>query len=182
MGACGCSIHNVVEIGEDGSVVFQIRNADGTMGGSLRLYEGWKADGSVCAQFELRFEDQSSLVTIAELGLADEGHEAGRSWVLVKMEPRKSFSEPLRFSIDIPGKPASTGNDTGHSETTVADIIIARQAIQTVRAGCGNPNGCDYPLCDLAQDRSVRQLADDGCEPVVESLASQSLHSSDSGT
>lgn len=181
----GTSSLLVLDLGQGGdaeTVSASFRNSGSTVGGSVSIHSEWSPDGSVCAQLELRFEDLASLVTIAEVGLADEGYEAGRSWVLVKMEPRQSLSEPLRFSIHIPGKPANTGDDTRDTEAAIAIIRAARETIPTVRKGCVNTHGCDYPVCDVATDGGVWKLANDRCLAKLVSLAALPLLASDSGT
>jgi hypothetical protein len=182
MGTSGGDVPVVVEDRNDITGYTNLRHSDGSVGGRVSLYAQREENGSIRAQLELRFEDQSSLVTIAELGLADEGHETGRSWVLVEMEPRQSLSEPLRFSIHIPGKPANTGDDTRDTEAAIAIIRAARETIPTVRKGCVNTHGCDYPVCDVATDGGVWKLANDRCLAKLVSLAALPLHSSDSGT
>jgi hypothetical protein len=182
MGTSGSNILDVYESGEAGIIRSAIRLSDGTLGGSLVFHADRQEDGAVRAQLELRFEDLPSLVTIAEVGLGDERYEAGRSWVLVEMEPRQSLSEPLRFSIHIPGKPGSAGENTRNVEAATPIVNAAREAISAVRKGCGDPHGCYYPLCDMDAYGFVGELADDGCIAVVVPLEAQSLHSPDSGT
>jgi hypothetical protein len=182
MGTSSSSILGIFESGKAGDIRAAIRYPDGTVGGSLEFHADWTEDGSVCAQLELRFEDQSSLVTIAEVGLADEGHEARRSWVLVEMEPRQSFAEPLRFRFHIPGKPRPTRKDVGNGEDETARSLSEREIVPEMRARCKYTYGCGYPVCVMASVRAVRQLADDGCISELVSLAAQSLHTPGAGT
>jgi len=168
--------HYVEQNGNDDAISVPIRRSDGSMGGCLDFHQVRSADGSVRAQFELRFEDQSSLVTIAETGMDDARYEAGRSWVLVEMEPRKSFSEPVRFSIHIPGPAINPSVNIGDVKTAAAEVRATREAVQKVRSRCGNSHGCYYPVCDMDADRTARQLADDGCVSGVVSLAAFTLH------
>jgi hypothetical protein len=160
----------------------QIRYPDGTLGGSVDIHESRAEDGSICAQLELRFEDKSSLVTIAEVGLEPQRHAPGRSWVLVEMEQRESFAEPLRFRIHIPGKPPAASVDPWDDEMSAAAVKSAREAISAVRKGCGNSSDCHYPVCDVAPYGSMRKLANDGCISKLVPLEAQPLHASDSGS
>jgi hypothetical protein len=182
MGTSSNNVSDVFKVWSTYDSDYAIRYPDGSVAGYIVVHEDRQEDGSICAQLELRFEDQSSLVTIAEVGLADERHEAGRSWVLVEMEPRESYTEPLRFRINIPGKPRPTGQDTGNIEAAIATVDAARKATRTVREGCRNSYGCAYPVCRLVEDGCLRKLADDGRLSKLESLEAQSLHSPDSGT
>lgn len=140
-----------------------VRNSAGSVGSRILLHTTWQEDGSVRAQLELRFENQSMFVSAPEIGLADDGHQTGRSWVLVEMEPRQSFTEPMRFSINIPASAGEAGSDAGDTETAVAAVRSAREAIRAVRARCGYTERCDYPVCGLATYRRMWKLADDGC-------------------
>lgn len=156
-------VHSLDENGEYQSTDIAIRYSNGTVGGNIRVHASWSEDGSICAQLELRFEDKSCLVNAPEVRMDDAGYETGRSWVLVEMEPRQSFTEPLRFSINIPASAGKAGSDAGDTETAAATVKSAREAIQAVRTRCGDTLRCYYPLCDVATYRGMRKLADDRC-------------------
>lgn len=174
--------HYVEQNGNDDAISVPIRRSDGSMGGCLDFHQVRSADGSVRAQFELRFEDQSSLVTIAETGLDDARYAAGRSWVLVEMEPRKSFSEPLRFSINIPGPARDTGIDPRIVQEVTSAVKQQRNAVSTVRSRCCHTHGCYYPVCDMDEDRTPRQLADDRCIASMVALETLTLQPQDPGS
>lgn len=175
----GSHFHNVGQEGYYTEGNIEIFHSDGTVGGRLHLHSDWQEDGAIRAQLELRFEDKSSLVTIAEAGLADEGYAPGRSWVLVEMVPRKSFTEPLRFSIDIPGPTPSASGNAGDAEAASAAVRQARDAISAVRKRCGNSDNCNYPVCQFIAYGLGGKLADDRCVAELESLETLSLHASD---
>lgn len=175
-------VHSLDENGEYQSTDIAIRYSGGTVGGNIRVHASWSEDGSICAQLELRFENQSMLVNAPEVRMDDAGYETGRSWVLVEMEPRQSFTEPLRFRVNIPGLPRSPSVNIGDVKTATAAVLTARAAIQEVRRGCKYTNGCDYPVCDLAPYRSGGELANDGCSAIMVPLEAQSLHAPNPGT
>jgi hypothetical protein len=153
-----------------------IRNSDGSMVGRIRLHEGWPQDGSVRAQLELRFEDFVCALTAPEVGLDASGYSPGRTWVLVEVEPRQGYTDTLRFSIHIPGKPGHTREDILNAQAAIAAIDRAREAIRTVREGCTNPKYRDYFLHLMDEIGDIGQLANDGSEPSLVTLASQPLH------
>jgi hypothetical protein len=154
----------------------EIYGPDGAVVGSIGLHSDWTPDGNVRAQLELRFEDKSSLVTLAEIGLEADGHEARRSWVLVEMEPRKSFTESLRFSINIPGAASDASDHTWDVETDIASGEQPRPSLCALPARCEYPHFCDGGICDVVAFRRMRKLADDRRIAKLESLATQSLH------
>lgn len=182
MGTSGGDISYMEQEGDVHDVNVTLRDSRDAMVGSLRFHQDWAEDGSICAQLELRFEDLPSLVTIAEVGLEPQRHASRRTWVLVEVEQRQSFTEPLRFRINIPGKPGTTGPATGDAEAAAATIGPAREAISAVRKGCGNSSDCHYPVCDVAPFGSMRKLANDRCLSKLVPLEAQPLHAPDSGT
>ena len=135
-------VHSLDENGEYQSTDIAIRYSDGTVGGNIRVHASWSEDGSICAQLELRFENQSMLVNAPEVRMDDAGYETGRSWVLVEMEPRQSFTEPLRFRVNIPGLPRSPSVNIGDVKTATTEIESARKAVSAVRSRCGYSHGC----------------------------------------
>jgi len=153
-----------------------IPRSDGSLAGDIIVHSRIQEDGSVCTQLELRFEDQSSALTAPEVGMDAYRHSPGRTWVLVEMAPRQGFTEPMRFSIYIPRKSPDTRRSIGDTQTAAAAVIAAREAIPAVRARCGYPNGCYYPLCHVDADGRIGQLANDGCFASVVTLEAQSLH------
>jgi hypothetical protein len=163
MGSGGMHVLELDQGRDFDSADIAVRNSDGSMGSRILLHATWQEDGSLRAQLELRFENQSMLVSAPEIGLADDGHQAGRSWVLVEMEQRQGFTEPMRFSINIPAPAGKAGADAGDTETAAAAVKSAREAIQAVRARCGDTKRCHYPLCDVATNGGMRKLADDRC-------------------
>lgn len=182
MGTGSLRIRHMGQERYDRYCAMEILDASGHVAGNIRVYSDWQADGSVCTQLELRFEDQPSLVTASEFGLADERHEAGRAWVLVEMAPRRSFTEPVRLSINIPGKTRANRQPAWDAEIAATEVRASRAAISAVRAGCGSPYGCHYPVCDLAEDGPMRKLANDGCIAVLVPLETQPLHPQDPGS
>lgn len=175
-------VHSLDENGEYQSTDIAIRYSGGTVGGNIRVHASWSEDGSICAQLELRFENQSMLVNAPEVRMDDAGYETGRSWVLVEMEPRQSFTEPLRFRVNIPGLPRSPSVNIGDVKTATTEIESARKAVSAVRSRCGHSHGCRYPVCELAAHWEVRELADDRCVASMVALEAQSLHAPNPGT
>src|SRR6266568_7276840 len=141
MGASGSNFYRVDETGEPHSEYFEIRNANDVVVGRIGFHAQGQADGSIRAQLELRFADKPGAYLAPGPGIPAQGYALGRSGVLVEMEPRQSQFDPMRFSIDIPGETGDTGADVRSSETPLATINRAREALSTLRAGC------QYPHC-----------------------------------
>lgn len=152
------------------------RYSDGTLAGDITVHSANQADGSVRAQLELRFEDFKCALTAPEVGLLPPGHSTGRTWVLVEVEPRQSYTDTLRFSIDIPGKAGRTGEDVGDAQTALAQLDGAYTTLAAMQTRCGDTKQGNYLLSVLDALRSTRQLADDGSESSLVTLASQPLH------
>ena len=176
MGTGGDRISYVESEGQLRDVTVTLQYSNGDVAGYLGLHETKQEDGSLRAQLELRFENQSSALTAPEVGMDTSRYSPGRTWVLVEMAPRQSFTEPMRFSIHIPRKAPDPRRNIGDIETATAELERSREAMAAVRARCGYPGNCHYPICDMAPFRSVGQLADDGCVTSVVTLAAQSLH------
>jgi hypothetical protein len=182
MESSGWHILDVAKERPSGDVNVKILYPDGTLAGSIGIYPSEQADGSVRAQLELRFEDLASAFVSSEVGMDTSRHATGRTWVLVEMEPRQSFTDPLRFSIHIPGNPGPTGEDVRNAKDALAAIVAAREAIQKVREGCRDPEYRDYFVRLVDAIGATWKLADDGSEPSLVTLAALALHASDSGS
>jgi hypothetical protein len=151
------------------------RYADGTLAGDITVHSTNETDGSIRAQLELRFENLTCAIIAPEIGVSTPGHSTGRTWVLVEVEPRQSYTDTLRFSIDIPGKPGPTSEDLRLAETATSTIDRASKAIAALRQGRGNPSDRDNLVHFVDALGTAWQLANDGSQPSVEPLAAQPL-------
>lgn len=182
MGTSSSDVSGVESSGTTVSDAYDIRYSDGAMAGDLTIHTTDQADGSIRAQLELRFEDFTCAIVAPELGISTPGHSPGRTWVLVEVEPRESYTDTLRLSIDIPGKPSPTSDDIGDAQNAIAQIDQSISALAAMQARRGNTKQGDYLLSVLDAVRHARQLADDGSESSVVALASLPLHAQSSDT
>src|SRR5271163_4931253 len=130
MGTGGSFFFDLGQSGDYDAANAAILNSDGTVVGHIGIHTTDEKDGSVFTQLELRFENQSMLVIAPEVGMEPEGHSLGRSRVLVEMEQRQGFTEPLRFCIHIPSPARNAGKRARATEDEVAAVRAARDAIQ----------------------------------------------------
>jgi hypothetical protein len=176
MGTCDCNISNMEQTRETRTDHITLRYPDGAVAGCIGFYEDRPSDGSIRAQLELRFEDNPSALVAPEVGLWATRHEARWQGIMVEMESRQSVTDPMRFSIDIPGQTRSASPDVWHKETPIAIVGRAREIVSALREGCSYPHRGDDCLRRLATYRRLRELADDGGLAELVTLASQSLH------
>jgi len=149
----GSYVPDLGQAGQEVPTVHKIYYADGSVAGSVSVYSHGSANGSVRAQLELRFADKSSIVDASGYGLEPPGYEARRPWVVVKMEPRQGVLDPMRFSVNIPGKAGISGDDAGFAETILTNQRGKREIVEALRAGCAYPHDCDCPVCRVVADR-----------------------------
>jgi hypothetical protein len=167
----GASMYGVYVLDKDWpdcATGIEIRNSDGVVVCDIKLYAAEAEDGSVRAQLELRSADQSGVVTTPGTWMDVERHASGWPRIMVTLDEESRYTSALRFSIDIPRTAGDTSGNTGDDEAKLAAVKSAREAIQTVRSGCFDPDNCYYPLCDMASLRRSGELADDGgCPELV---------------
>jgi len=178
----GSDILGVEQVGADNSRDITLRHSDGSLAGSILIHADRAEDSTVRAQLELRFADKSMLVHASEIGLDDARREARRTWILVKMDSRKSFSDPMRLSIDIPGKATGASYSTREIEAATARFEAAREAISSLRSRCKYPVRCNYPVCSMDENGHSRKLADDRCLASMVPLATFPLYSQSPST
>ena len=155
---------------------YDLRYSDGTLAGDITVHTSNETDGSIRAQLELRFADFECAITAPEVGVSTPGNSPGRTWVLVEVEPRQSYTNTLRFSIDIPMLVGRTSKDIGDAQTALAQLDQSRQTIAEMQERCAGTEQGDYLLRLLDALRHARELADDGSKSSVVALASQPLH------
>jgi len=172
MGSGSSYFHDLGPYWETDEIHISIPDSDGVVVGSISIYKGETSDGSVRAQFELRFADKPSSVYYNGIGVDTARYASRREGVMVTLEPREGDTAPMRFSIYIPGEHSEAGVGVGNEEASTSAVLASRAAISQVRAGCRNTYGCDYPVCDLAENRGMRELADDRCSAVMVPLPS----------
>src|SRR5271154_6115676 len=181
----GTSCGGIYRSDQDGpydSGDLEIFHSTGPLVCRFDIHSTEQADGSLRAQFELRFENQSMLVIAPEVGLEPEGYPSGRTWVLVEMVQRQSLSEPLRFSIHIPSPASDAGIDPRIVQEVTSAVKQQGNAVSTVRSRCCHTHGCYYPVCDMDEDRTPRQLADDRCIASMVALETLALQPQDPGS
>jgi hypothetical protein len=172
----GSNVPGVESTGQSHGDAYDLRYADGALAGDITVHASNQADGSIRAQLELRFEDFECAITAPEVGVSTPGHSSGRTWVLVEVEPRQSYTNTLRLSIDIPMLIGRTSQDIGDAQAAIAQIDGSRQTIAAMQARCAGTEQGDYLLRVLDALRHARELADDGSKSSVVALAAQSLH------
>lgn len=182
MGTCSSQFYHLVENGGNDEQHIPILDTGGSMVCDIVVYQSREKDGSVCAQFELRFADKPSAYYPSDPIMDFEGYAARRSWVMVQMVPRQSEFDAMRFRVNIPGKASGTSDHARDAETSTTEVRQQGSAIQALRKRCGDIEPCDYPVCAMATHGSVWELADDGCVASLVALASQSLLSQGSDT
>jgi len=150
----------------------EIRNGNGTVVCDFSVHATEAQNGTVRAQFELRFADNKRIVIPADPGV--EAYRYATRWagVLVALESQFVQSDTLRFSVDIPGKASGTSDNARDEETPATLVQRAGSAILAVRARCRNTVYCHYPVCGMVAHGTMRQLANDGCISILESFPS----------
>jgi hypothetical protein len=163
MVARGGVVYHVDKSGVSEPIDIEIRNAKDALAGSLRLHAAQKADGTIRAQFELRSSDFAGPNMPAGTRVYAERSEVGRPWIVVPVGALQGDTNTVRLCFDIPGQASDTRADIRASEAETTAVESARSAIYTVRGRCRYSGYCTYPVCAVATDGSMRQLADDRC-------------------
>src|SRR6266704_2303185 len=96
----------------------EILDSEGIVVGCITVHPTRQANGAVRTQLELRFEDKPSTFISAAAQLAAGRYKARWAGILVEMEPRQSYSEPMRFSISIPVQTGVSGDHAGNGKAT----------------------------------------------------------------
>ncbi len=145
--------HNIIGVAEDGGdegIRVQLRNADGIVVGSIRLYAEGSSDGGVCAQFELRFANQPGFVVTPGSGVDASGYADRRPGVVVEVVTGQSVTDSVRLSIDISGE-TSGASDSLWSDKAIAEISgNPWQILRVMRAGCQDHSGSDHSVHRVA--------------------------------
>ena len=163
MGTSGCRIDYLYPSPIDPKAELQVHGPDGTMVLGIGVYATEEADGTIRAQLELRSADQSVPITTPGPWVGTTGYAVGRQRIVVEMDPESGDLAPLRFSIHIPRKTRSAGQNARPTEAEFAAVQSARKAMETVRERCRDTDDCHYPICLMAPFGSSGKLADDGC-------------------
>ena len=161
MGTSGCRIDYLYPSPIDPKAELQVHGPDGTMVLGIGVYATEEADGTIRAHLELRSADQSVPITTPGPWVGTTGYAVGRQRVVVEMDPESGDLAPLRFSIHIPGKARSAGQNVRYPEAATATVERARQAISALRERCKDPVYRDFVLRFMAAHRGGGELAND---------------------
>lgn len=159
-----------------------IRYASGIVAGDIRFYASQAPDGAICAQLELRSEDipMSYIADSSRLDFAR--HAFGRTGVLVSVDPPERFAPAMRFSINIPSEGSRASYNTRYGEAASASVLGEGGTIQTLRTGRRYPGNGSDRIRKMAENRRMRELADDRRKSVVGALSSLAHAISDPST